>query len=215
MSALYQGTLRIHILDTFCMPALASKWTMLILTLMQDYNCGHRHSAIDLLPGKALGSSTQYYLETGHSAIGELRIRTWSSYCDSNHHGKCHDLPPLQSLPRPSSVILIDVTSLCLVENDGTAQYLALSYVWGQIPETLELTRATAQNLFDVGALGLPEVDGKIPKTIMDAMKLTRSLDIRYLWVDRLCIVSLKPLRVEGMTWRLTSVLYFTDPRRP
>jgi hypothetical protein len=91
----------------------------------------------------------------------------------------------------PSSLTLIDVDSLCLAYRDAPTKYLALSYVWGQIPDTLELNRATATALFQAGVLGRPETKAKIPKTIWDAVQLTHSLGIRYIWVDRLCIVRL------------------------
>lgn len=81
------------------------------------------------------------------------------------------------------------MTSLCLIQNNGTVTYLALSYVWGQLADTLELNRSTASKLFEVGAFDLPEVENKLPKTIKGAMRLTQKLGIRYLWVDRLCIV--------------------------
>lgn len=61
--------------------------------------------------------------------------------------------------------------------------YIALSYVWGVEQQRIELRKQTE------GAMlaGIPDRD--IPQTILDAIRITRRLKIRYLWVDSLCIV--------------------------
>lgn len=57
------------------------------------------------------------------------------------------------------------------------AQYVALSYVWGQ--------STTASKDMDRGIL-----KSNLPRTIEDAMSVTRSLGQQYLWIDRYCIPS-------------------------
>ena len=189
-----------------CLPLKSCE--RLILTWIKN-SCYHNHPYLDMVAQKSsVRPDSLHYIESGHSPIDDRRIRAWASFCDSNHRGHCHGLPLLQSIEFPSSLTLIDVTSLCLTNSTGTAKYLALSYVWGQISGTLELNRTTASKLFDTGIFGLSEVEKKLPKTIRDAMWLTKSLDIRYLWVDRLCIVS----RVE--LYRMLPRLISIDPRR-
>ncbi|KAK3984966.1 heterokaryon incompatibility protein-domain-containing protein [Cladorrhinum sp. PSN332] len=64
------------------------------------------------------------------------------------------------------------------------AEYAALSYCWGEEGQNLTTTRANhSSHLLH----GIPKHD--IPKTISDAIEVCRSLKIRYLWVDALCIV--------------------------
>lgn len=66
------------------------------------------------------------------------------------------------------------------------ADYVALSYVWG-INQTYKLTTSTLQtkcNRLDAS---------KLPQTIIDAFKVTRSLGYNYLWIDALCIIQDDP----------------------
>jgi hypothetical protein len=64
------------------------------------------------------------------------------------------------------------------------AIYTTLSYCWGNAQHQLTTTKATLQSRLH----GLPPI-GEIPKTIADAIKVTRHLGIQYLWVDSLCII--------------------------
>ena len=60
--------------------------------------------------------------------------------------------------------------------------YVALSYVWGK---TMPL-RLVAKNR--KALMNAIDID-KLPKTIRDAVRVTRALNVRYLWVDSLCIL--------------------------
>ncbi len=62
-------------------------------------------------------------------------------------------------------------------------KYVALSYVWGCKEQPYCTTR---QNL-DSYVEGIPLE--YIPRTIMDALRVTRTLGLRYLWVDAFCII--------------------------
>jgi hypothetical protein len=88
----------------------------------------------------------------------------------------------------PATLILIDVESwnLTVVKPE---QYVALSYVWGRIPDVLETTKANFQSFQEPGALASPNLSGRLPKTVQDGIVLTKAVGQRYLWVDRLCIV--------------------------
>ncbi|KAI8629864.1 heterokaryon incompatibility protein-domain-containing protein [Xylariaceae sp. FL1651] len=95
--------------------------------------------------------------------------RDWYRTCKSTHEHcqrRSHD-----SVPEFRGFRLID----CLVNppvvdtHSWKEEYVALSYVWG-----------------------IPAVDshapGLWPKTVLDAMAVTRELGLRYLWVDKYCI---------------------------
>ena len=75
-----------------------------------------------------------------------------------------------------------------LFESDGTrAQYVALSHCWGG-SETLKTTLGTyvaRKNRISLST---------VPKTFRDAIEVTRSLGIRYLWIDSLCIIQDSPV---------------------
>lgn len=60
--------------------------------------------------------------------------------------------------------------------------YVALSYCWGG-PQPV----TTSNENINTFAEGIPLQ--LLPKTIQDAIKTTRELDIRFLWLDSLCII--------------------------
>lgn len=101
--------------------------------------------------------------------------------CGTNHP-RC--LPPtLERLPTR----VIDCTEptrprLFITQAAPPGYYVALSYVWGeeQPHRTTEATLHSYTELIDTSY---------IPKTIRDAIKVTHSLGLRYLWVDAYCII--------------------------
>ncbi|KAM5529592.1 transposase [Fusarium oxysporum f. sp. phaseoli] len=76
--------------------------------------------------------------------------------------------------------------TLCLEDTKGTqlVSYAALSYCWGDAGlnkfKTEKETLALRKQGFDLIQL---------PKTLQDAVKVTRTLGLDYLWVDALCII--------------------------
>jgi hypothetical protein len=66
--------------------------------------------------------------------------------------------------------------------NGAVGRYAALSYCWGYNPDCKTMKATLAGH-----SAALP-LD-KLPQTILDAITVTRELDIPYLWVDALCIV--------------------------
>lgn len=93
-------------------------------------------------------------------------------------------------MERPTFLLdvgLVENAHLRLVENDGaaTASYIALSYVWGRVPEDLKRLYLNTGNKTNY-LKQIPESD--LPETIQDAIFVTRGLEIRYLRVDALCI---------------------------
>ncbi|KAM0235598.1 hypothetical protein ACHAP5_009651 [Fusarium lateritium] len=76
--------------------------------------------------------------------------------------------------------------TLCLEDTKGPqiVSYAALSYCWGDAGKnkfkTEKETLASREQGFDLFQL---------PETLQDAVKVTRTLGLDYLWVDALCIV--------------------------
>lgn len=63
--------------------------------------------------------------------------------------------------------------------------YVALSHCWGQsIPLVTTSKNISSSQL---------EITSKLPKTFADAVRVTRRLGIRYLWIDALCIIQDDP----------------------
>ncbi|KAK6439394.1 hypothetical protein LTR95_004388 [Oleoguttula sp. CCFEE 5521] len=114
-----------------------------------------------------------------------FRIRAWLKDCTRKHRGVCEELDDKGS---GSPVWLIDIEEHCLVPYVPGMQYIALSYVWGQV-KTAQTTAANLASLRRPHSLLGPYVAVQLPKTVRDAMYLTGLLTRRYLWCDRLCIV--------------------------
>ncbi|RDW57116.1 hypothetical protein BP6252_13862 [Coleophoma cylindrospora] len=112
------------------------------------------------------------------------QARKWLEECRLGHP-KC----PQRLVPRlPTRVLDVGAlgdsasTRLYVSKSDEAAEYVALSYCWGG-PQLFTTTIATIEDRI----CSIPGND--LPKTIRDAIFVTRSLGIRYLWVDALCII--------------------------
>jgi hypothetical protein len=143
-----------------------------------------------LVPSKIEAAIQPYFIPIP-TIIDIDRISGWVNYCDQHptHCGYCHTLPPLQQLPLPTGLTYIDVCQSCLVKLPTSERFLTLSYVWGQKTQSLAHTNANTSALFTPGTLASPHMLASIPATIRDAIELTKRIGVRYLWVDRLCIV--------------------------
>lgn len=99
--------------------------------------------------------------------------------CSSQH-------PAYQQLDAKLPTRLIDINpgndTFRIVETqDGSAgRYVALSYCWGSSKFS---TLTTDNTMLDWTSLS------SIPKSIVDAVLITKALGLRYLWVDALCII--------------------------
>jgi hypothetical protein len=114
-------------------------------------------------------------------------INSWIHECDENHPPMCH--PANAPLPRRVIVVteLNDAGDVRLFAPTSPIfeRYIALSYCWGSSEDDRQImtTQATLhQHLIRFSFQSLP-------KTIQDAITVTRRLSIKYLWVDALCII--------------------------
>ena len=103
-------------------------------------------------------------------------LRRWLTICETRHPYYPHHIPGLR---------VIDLLENRLVLLDAAVRYVALSYVWGGAP-TLTLRSTNLEELHALG--GLRRHAGLLPRTIKDAMRLSKMLRERFLWVDALCI---------------------------
>lgn len=110
-------------------------------------------------------------------------VQQWIVDCAEHHGTKCS----AKLLKIHSSLkYLIDCVDMCLVPAPEAASYVALSYVWGQVP-TLKAKMDNLETLQEKGIFH--HLEGEIAATIRDSMRLVPMLGERYLWVDSLCIV--------------------------
>jgi hypothetical protein len=89
--------------------------------------------------------------------------------------------------PLPTRVIdILDPAEPRLRESSGQqAEYLTLSYCWGQGKWLLNTRRCGRYEEF---CKRIPS-DESMPKTSGEALKVTRALGYRFLWIDALCII--------------------------
>ena len=95
---------------------------------------------------------------------------------------------------------------LHISEPEEQGRYVALSYCWGG-PQRFTTTSATLESRISGIQLA------SLPKTILDAISVTRKLGIRLLWVDCLCIIqdseedSLQEISTMGEIYKNATVM--------
>lgn len=115
-------------------------------------------------------------------------IKRWIQHCD-DHHASCRDATHNASeMPRRLLwVSNADIFPDIRVTPVSTGKrYIALSYCWGSAAEASTQKKSTAATIADNE---LKISFQSLPKTIQDAVSVSRELGIGYLWVDALCII--------------------------
>lgn len=127
-------------------------------------------------------------------------VKTWLRHCESQHRecSKSHH-KSADSTPVPQYVV--DVEEMRVKEVNGQKpRYLALSYVWGQIP-SLQLLNCNIKELTIPKSLQTRL--HKLSSVVRDAIAFTQGIQERYLWVDSLCIcqddISIKHAQIAAM----------------
>jgi hypothetical protein len=116
--------------------------------------------------------------------------RQWLSMCQGSHQecrSKKLKFVPTRLLqiidsegpPESDCVRLVDGAN---VSKTKSPQYAALSYCWGG-EQSFKLIKSNRVHY----RTSLPTVS--LPKTLTDAIRVARSLDISYIWIDSLCII--------------------------
>lgn len=114
--------------------------------------------------------------------------RQWISNCNE-HHSRCKR-PEVASNPTwvPERLIYIDDENsrLRLVRGADVplnTSYTTLSHRWGRVKDKLVLTQSNIEEWYEK----LPSLEKW--KTFVDAIEISRQLQIPYIWIDSLCIV--------------------------
>ncbi|KAF7889689.1 uncharacterized protein EAF02_002104 [Botrytis sinoallii] len=109
--------------------------------------------------------------------------RDWIKTC-SEDHDEC---PDMDEKPLPTRVIDVgshDREPLLVSTNHQMGRFIALSHCWGgSVGEKAKLTVEKVE-LFKKR---IPMSD--LPANFVDAILITRSLGLKYLWIDCLCII--------------------------
>lgn len=124
------------------------------------------------------------------SIVNIDKLSRWIEQCKSEHH---HRRDPkferaLIGLIEAGALKLIDTVTLevYVVFSSPVPTYVALSYVWGQ---TLQRER----NFFEHTTSSRTQNGWRVqlhtlPRTLKEAILLSRDLGLRYIWIDELCI---------------------------
>jgi len=121
------------------------------------------------------------------SPAGIAKVKEWIHTCDSEHT-KCSVHDGSGSTARafvPTRLMMLASstnTIVRLVSLTEPVQYVALSYCWG----SSEQSKTTKSN---VEARKGQIVVTELPQTLRDAITMAQALDLRYLWIDSLCII--------------------------
>lgn len=110
--------------------------------------------------------------------------KTWLDNC-YQLHPVCNASPQYT----PTRLLYLDGENVRLFLSSplkSTVRYATLSHCWGSL-KVVQLTRRNMRYLIN----GLPV--GALCKTFQDAVYITRTLGLRYLWIDSLCIVQDDP----------------------
>ncbi|KAL8381992.1 hypothetical protein RB595_005989 [Gaeumannomyces hyphopodioides] len=123
-------------------------------------------------------------------------LRSWILRCDGDHAEFGCTAPSQTTLPTRVIDVGEDSTNRGLVRlvctgTSDRGRYIALSHCWGNpSAEEKERNCTFAANLKD----RCLRIDlTKLGKTFQDAVKVTRGLGQRYLWIDSLCILQDDP----------------------
>ncbi|KIW78617.1 hypothetical protein Z517_08455 [Fonsecaea pedrosoi CBS 271.37] len=132
-------------------------------------------------PWPALGNARSIPISSGSDESFDFARKCIKDCMSSPAHGACRKSTPSRLPSR-----LIDVQggkNLKLVELKGKdVEYITLSYCWGP-GSAVTTTSANLRNM-------RKGIDwDTLPVLFQDAVTITRRLDIRYLWIDGLCII--------------------------
>ncbi|KAG8157871.1 hypothetical protein KVR01_012143 [Diaporthe batatas] len=117
-------------------------------------------------------------------------IGTWISECINNHDG----CPKFVESTLPTRVLDVgtatdlqpDHVKLHVTAKGECGRYAALSYCWGPGTQVKTLQGNLEEHKRSIRVTQLPQ-------TVQDAIRVTREVGIRYLWVDALCIIQDSP----------------------
>lgn len=131
------------------------------------------------------------------SAVFDV-ANAWLAECVQNH-AQCRERPPTQAAggdgdgddgPLPTRVLDVDPALgdqvKLYISGGKKAPYVALSHCWGG-----NIPNKTIKSTLDALQHGIPIAS--LPQNFQDAILITRKLNLRYVWIDALCIVQDDP----------------------
>ncbi|KAI1458744.1 heterokaryon incompatibility protein-domain-containing protein [Annulohypoxylon moriforme] len=174
-----------YVLRAACIPESAVEWDV------------HHELFAELKIAKSLGDDTYGYLdmdwtvpESPTSVESVTIARSWLETCTSKHsscrQGDGNFKMPSRILdignPNYPGYVVLRESNDAHREPTTDTRYVALSHCWG----TTQTIATTRENLEDHKS-GM-ELES-LPQTFKDAIKIVQEFELRYLWIDSLCII--------------------------
>ena len=157
----------------------------------------------ELPPGLLADDETNVLID--ERPIDFKQVKRWLSTCHHDHGVDCDPATKYGFVRRPKDLTVIDVEDKCLVTLPANAHYAALSYVWGGV-QLVHLNSKNKEDLKKPGGLSTPQYRGDIPATIWDALEVTREIELRYLWIDSLCIQQDDPVETKHQVTHMHNI---------
>ena len=150
-------------------------------------------------PWTAFGTSYEVSAQLAPGLCFDI-IREWIKTCDS--HLNCASTT-VTKLPRRVLDLgphrFRNCISLIETKKGDLGTYMTLSHRWG-IPEPTKTTRDTLAKRKDSIRLS------SLPQTFRDAVAICRGLEVRFLWIDSLCILQDDKLDWEQESAKMAAV---------
>ncbi|OCK75949.1 HET-domain-containing protein [Lepidopterella palustris CBS 459.81] len=117
-------------------------------------------------------------------------FRAWLRWCDESHSCNKNDVETKSALP--TRLLYVgdpnpEVLRLYCPKNNDRVEYVALSHCWGKLTYENKHQFCTTDDNIEARLKGFSL--SELPKTFLDAVRVTRELGIEYLWIDSLCII--------------------------
>ncbi|KAF2737079.1 HET-domain-containing protein [Polyplosphaeria fusca] len=135
-----------------------------------------------------------------------LQASQWLENCLNNHGVRCNALGSMDRARLPFRILDIDLklgdTVVLLesgLEEERHGIYACLSHCWGEnqpIMTTISTLQQHQQGIFF----------SDLPATFQDAISILRQMDVKYLWIDSLCIVQDDALDWETQSAQMADI---------
>ncbi|KUJ21218.1 HET-domain-containing protein [Mollisia scopiformis] len=128
------------------------------------------------------------------------QISKWLNSCLESHQNCSSDFPSIL----PTRVIDVGASeglrdSHIFITNGQSGKYAALSYRWGTSPTITTTSETLASHISGMRMETLP-------KTLQDAILVSRALGLQYLWIDALCIIQDSPHDWAEQTGKMAGI---------
>lgn len=118
--------------------------------------------------------------DTQNVSSATVKITEWMSHCMSNH-SRCTIVNDFA----PTRLVELDEYRSDVVRISSPAtpvRWLALSYCWGS-------SKQSSTTSYNIKTRKKDLTVAELPQTLQDAIKVTRDLGYKFIWIDSICIL--------------------------